>query len=516
MLLAHLVATSNAVAATTKRGQKTELIASLLERVLTHDAATPEDKRRMVSLCVAYSSGQIRQPKLGIGYATVASLRDTASAATSRLTLLEVDDVLERVATAKGAGSSKFKHAQLAALFASATPPEQTFLNALLVGELRQGALQGVLLDAVSHASHLPLGDLRRALLVRGDLVEVAVAALTQGASGLEAFALVLFQPLEPMLAEPGENTEQVLAGAHMQAEFKLDGARIQVHKRGQEVRVYSRQLNDVTVAVPEVVATVAAFACDSVIVDGEALAMRPDGKPFPFQDTMRRFGRRSAPPIELTGELPLACYFFDCLHKDGVDIFGQPYSERQRALDAVTLTHRVTREPVANTAEVDAMFRRALSAGHEGLVLKREDSSYEPGRRGTTWLKLKPVHTLDLVVLAAEWGSGRRKGTLSNLHLGARGANDFVMLGKTFKGLTDVLLAYQTKELLARETHRDGHVVYVRPELVVEVAFDGVQRSPHYPGGVALRFARVKRYRPDKLAWQADTIEQVLALAAN
>lgn len=514
MQLAALVATSTAVAETSKRGRKTELVANLLERALQSALAQPESERkRDVLLCVAFASGQVRQTKLGIGYSTVARLRQREPAAASTLTLRDVDFTLEQVAAARGPGSSQLKHDRLNALFTLATETEQRFLSALLVGELRQGALEGVLLDAVSRATQVSSIDLRRALLLRGDLTDVAVTALVDGPAGLDAFRLTLFQPLAPMLAQPGEGIEQALQGA-MQAEFKLDGARIQVHKRGDEVRVYSRQLNDVSVAVPEVLLAVKNLGASQLILDGEALAVRADGRPFPFQDTMRRFGRKTATPAALQAELPLACYFFDCLHVDGRDLFNLPYHERQKALDQVTSSHRVVRAKVSTPEDVEAMFTRALQAGHEGLVLKDLDSGYEPGRRGAAWIKLKPVHTLDLVVLAAEWGSGRRKGTLSNLHLGARGSDGFVMLGKTFKGLTDALLAFQTQALLERETHRDGHVVYVRPELVVEIAFDGVQRSPQYPGGVALRFARVKRYRPDKAAADADTIEQVTALA--
>lgn len=516
MQLADLVATSTAVAETSKRGRKTELVANLLERALhTTSAKDESERKRDVLLCVAFASGQVRQAKLGIGYASIARLRECAPATSATLTLRDVDVALEQVAAARGPGSSQFKLERLSALFTLATEPEQRFLSALLVGELRQGALEGVLLDAVSRATQVTASELRRALLLRGDLTDVAVTALVDGSAGLGTFRLKLFQPLAPMLAQPGEGVEQTLQGP-MQAEFKLDGARIQVHKQGDEVRVYSRQLNDVSVAVPEVLSTVRGFNAGELILDGEALAMKPDGRPFPFQDTMRRFGRKTTTPAALQKQLPLVCHFFDCLHVDGRDLFDQPYHERQRALDEITTHHRVERATVSTPADVEAMFTRAISAGHEGLVLKSLDSIYEPGRRGAAWLKLKPVHTLDLVVLAAEWGSGRRKGTLSNLHLGARSSNGFVMLGKTFKGLTDAVLAFQTQALLELQTHRDGHIVYVRPELVVEIAFDGVQRSPQYPGGVALRFARVKRYRPDKGADQADTIEQVLALAKD
>ncbi len=516
MLLTELVSTWKAVADTSKRGLKTELIAQTLGRALQDANQTEQARYRHILLCVCYLSGQVRQLRLGVGYQTVGALSHQPPAATPTLTLEVVDDTLERIMNASGAGATKLRRDLLGALFASATTLEQQFLSGLLLAELRQGAVEGVLLDAVSRVSGLALNELRRALLVRGNFFEVATTALVAGAKGLSQFRLALFQPLSPMLAQPSDGAREALERGNMQAEFKLDGARIQVHKQGAEVRVYSRQLNDVTAAVPEVVTAVSAFTADELILDGEALALKPDGRPFPFQDTMRRFGRKKSTPAELQKELPLACFFFDCLHVDGADVFSQPYGERQRTLDSLAPAYRVEHRAVTSSADVEAMFTRALDAGHEGLVLKDLNSEYEPGRRGTAWLKLKPVHTLDLVVLAAEWGSGRRKGTLSNLHLGARSDNGFVMLGKTFKGLTDALLTFQTQKLLELQTHREGHIVHVKPELVIEVAFDGVQRSPQYPGGVALRFARVKRYRPDKLASQADTLEQVLAFAAT
>jgi DNA ligase-1 len=512
MLLAELVATSTAVTQTSKRNEKTALLARTLEQVVKDATLSEEGRFRTTLLCVCYLSGQVRQSRLGVGYQTVSALAEAPPAATSTLTLDAVDEALTRVADAGGSGATKLRRSVLGSLFSSATFEEQSFLRRLLLGELRQGAVEGVLLDAVVRVSGVESTTVRRALLVRGNFVEVATTALVSGASGLDAYRLVLFQPLSPMLAEPGQSAEEALQGGPMQAEFKLDGARIQVHKQDGQVRVFSRQLNDVTLAVPEVVSIVMKMPAAALILDGEALAMRGDGKPFPFQDTMRRFGRKTSAPEELQRTLPLACFFFDCLHVDGRDIFAMPYRERQAVLDRIVGAHRVERAQVNTVGEVENMFTRSIDAGHEGLVLKNLESEYEPGRRGTTWLKLKPVHTLDLVVLAAEWGSGRRKGTLSNLHLGARAKTGFVMLGKTFKGLTDALLAYQTQALLALETHREGHIVHVKPELVVEVAFDGVQRSSQYGGGVALRFARVKRYRPDKSASEADTLEQVLA----
>lgn len=516
MQLSELVVTANAIGATPKRSLKTQTLADLLGRVSQGNSELQEAQRyRQTHLCALYLSGQVRQSRLGIGYSSVAKVASLPPSAVPRLTIVEVDDLLEQIAATNGAGSAKRRLDMLVQLFSSATTEEQRFLSGLLLGELRQGALEGISTDAVSLASGVALPALRRALLVRGDFAQVAATALVSGTQGLDQFRLTLFQPLSPMLAQPAEGLESALAAGPMLGEFKLDGARIQVHKRGDDVRVYSRQLNDVTAAVPEIVSLVASLPADQLILDGEALALMPDGKPFPFQDTMRRFGRKQS-SLDVQRRLPLSCFFFDCLHWNGEDIFDQPLSARVQRLEGLPLAHRVTSRPVTTAAEVEAMFTLALDAGHEGLVLKAPSSEYEPGRRGSTWLKLKPVHTLDLVVLAAEWGSGRRHGTLSNLHLGARTEGGFVMLGKTFKGLTDELLAFQTRELLARETHRENHVVYVDPSLVVEIAFDGVQRSTQYPGGVALRFARVKRYRPDKLPSEADTLEQVLAFAPS
>jgi DNA ligase-1 len=346
-----------------------------------------------------------------------------------------------------------------------------------------------------------------------GELPRVAHAALTEGAPALARFSVELFRPVQPMLAgtadEPAAALERLGTAA---LEYKLDGARVQVHRAGGEVRVYTRRLNDVTAAVPELVERVRALPVSEIVLDGEALALRPDGRPQPFQVTMRRFGRK-LDVAAMTRELPLAVYFFDCLYRDGEPLVDRPTGERVAALiDAVPTALVVPRRVTADPAEAQAFLDEALAAGHEGVMAKSLDAPYEAGRRGRAWLKLKPAHTLDLVVLAAEWGSGRRRGWLSNLHLGARdpGTGGFVMLGKTFKGLTDRTLAWQTERLQELEVARDGHTVHVRPELVVEIAFDGVQASPHYPAGLALRFARVKRYRPDKRADEADTIETV------
>lgn len=510
MLLTVVAATSERVAATASRKAKTALVASCLEQARSE--GSPDAGPPTALLCAAYLSGQVLQDRLGVGYAAVRDVTRVASLPNAELDVQEVHAVLDTIATCAGLGSKQRKQDLLKGLFARATGEEQQFLAKLLLGELRQGALQGVLLDAVAQVTGIAATALRRALLLGGDLTTVAARALLEGEAGLETFRLRVFQPLAPMLAQPSDFEEALSQSPHPQAEYKLDGARVQVHKLGDEVKVYSRLLNDVSAAVPEVIATAQQLPVHSAVLDGEAIAMHADGRPQPFQVTMRRFGRKAS-QAKLLEEIPLTCFFFDCLHVDGQDLFAAPFEERATMLERlVPAAARVTARRVTIREELDAFFSQALAAGHEGLVVKDVRAAYEPGRRGSSWLKLKPVHTLDLVVLAAEWGSGRRQGTLSNLHLGARSADGFVMLGKTFKGLTDELLAFQTQELLKRELRREGHIVHVRPELVVEIAFDGVQSSTQYPGGVALRFARVKRYRPDKVADQADSIEQVRA----
>ena len=393
---------------------------------------------------------------------------------------------------------------------------ERDFLARLIVGELRQGALEGVMLDAIARAAALPAQDVRRAAMYAGGLAAVAKAALTEGAAGLARFSIRLLQPVQPMLATPADDVAGALASLGTAAlEWKLDGARVQVHKAGDEVRVFTRSLNDVTAAVPEVVEAVRTLPARELILDGETIALAANGAPQPFQVTMRRFGRKLEVD-RLRSELPLAVFFFDALRRDGDDLVDRPARERFAALaDAAPPQLVIPRIVTGDVAEGDAFLAGALAAGHEGIMAKAPEAPYEAGRRGASWLKIKRAHTLDLVVLAAEWGSGRREGWLSNLHLGARDprTGGYVMLGKTFKGLTDETLEWQTAAFLARETARDGHVVHVRPEIVAEIAFNDLQASPHYPGGLALRFARLKRYRPDKTAAEADTIETVRAL---
>jgi DNA ligase-1 len=398
-------------------------------------------------------------------------------------------------------------------LFLRATSEEQHFLFRLVIGELRQGAVEGVMLEAVAHAARLPAEQIRRARMMAGDLSPVAKAALTGDSAGLAAFSALLFRPVHPMLAgsadDPAIAMEELGEAA---LEYKLDGARIQVHKAGDQVEVFSRRLNDVTAAVPELVERVRALPARELILDGEVIALRENGTPHPFQVTMSRFGRRL--DIEqMRREIPLTPFFFDLLYLNGAPLMDETAHRRLSALAELAPASMVVPRIVTGSAEEASRFlRSALERGHEGIMAKALDAPYEAGRRGRRWLKVKPANTLDLVVLAAEWGHGRRHGWLSNLHLGARNPVDgsFVMLGKTFKGMTDEMLQWQTDRLLQLEVARDGITVYVRPELVVEVAFNEVQASTQYPGGVALRFARIKRYRSDKTAQQADTIEAV------
>jgi DNA ligase-1 len=400
-----------------------------------------------------------------------------------------------------------------------ATPREHRFLIQLLAGELRQGALAGVMLDAIAEASGLPAADVRRAAMFAGNLGRVAAAALTGGAAALGAFQLEMFAPVAPMLAQSADGVGSALRelGGEAAFEWKMDGARIQVHKSGGEVRIYTRGLNEVGAAVPEIVESVQALPVESVILDGEAIAFDREGRPRPFQVTMRRFGRRLDVP-RLRAELPIGAFFFDCLRIGAASVVGEPTRERYRAMtEAVPAALRMPRLVTASADAAQAFYEAALRAGHEGVMAKSLEAAYEAGNRGAGWLKIKRAHTLDLLVLAAEWGHGRRTGKLSNLHLGAvePATGDYVMLGKTFKGLTDAMLVWQTRELLARETRRDSGTVYVRPELVAEIAFSDLQASVRYPGGLALRLARVKRYRSDKRASEADTMDSVRAIYA-
>ncbi|HVU02665.1 MAG TPA: ATP-dependent DNA ligase [Polyangiaceae bacterium] len=506
MLLADLVQTSRAVTETRARSKKIELLAACLERMSGEERAVG----------VAFLMGELRQGKIGLGYAAVRDLGPLRTAERGELALLDVDRAFSEVAAISGAGSGRARAERLASLFERATAEEQQFLKRLIVGELRQGALEGVLVEAVARAARVSSSSVRRALMLAGDLRGVAEVALRDGEAGLARYRLELFRPLSPMLADAAPSLEETFApGDPLALEYKLDGARVQVHRSGSDVRVFTRNNNDVTARVPEVVQAALAFPAKKLVLDGEVLALDPAGKPRAFQTTMRRFGRRALEP-SLVAELPVKPFFFDVLHADGEDVLDRAESERWAVLEKTVPPHERVERLVARAApEADEFLGRSLAAGHEGIMAKSLTAPYEAGRRGASWLKVKPVHTLDLVVLAVEWGSGRRQGFLSNLHLGARDPEhgSFVMLGKTFKGMTDAMLAWQTEKLLSLEISRDAYTVYVRPELVVEIAFDGVQASSQYPGGLALRFARVKRYREDKSAAEASTMAEVRAL---
>jgi DNA ligase-1 len=504
MLLNDVVEVSATIRATRSRLAKTASIADLLA------AAAPDT----VPLVVAYLSGDLPQGKIGVGYSLAYEVAPDPAPKPS-LTLEATDRTFTELAEVAGAGSQARRRGLLGDLMAAATTPEQEFLRALILGELRQGASSGVMEEAIAGAADVPVGLVRRAAMVGGDLAGVGRTALADGASGLDRFSLELFSPLQPMLAQTATDIATALEKTGPAAvEYKIDGARIQVHRVGGEVRVYTRNLRDITDWIPELVEAVAALEVDSIILDGEAIALDEAGRPRPFQVTMSRFGRQLEID-RMRAEVPLTGLFFDCLHLNGRDLIDTPAAERAVALSDVVEGDLLARRlETTDPAEAQTFFDQALAAGHEGVVVKALDTPYEAGRRGSGWIKVKPVHTFDLVVLGVEWGSGRRRGWLSNLHLGARDpvGGGFVMLGKTFKGLTDELLAWQTGRFLELETHREGHVVFVRPEQVVEIAFDGVQRSSRYPGGVALRFARVRGYRDDKTAAEADTLAAVQA----
>jgi DNA ligase-1 len=501
--LADLVAVSSAVAATSGRLDKTQHLASLLTR-------TPLD---LVPVVVGFLIGEPRQGKLNVGMALLSSLGDVPPADQATLDVSDVDGVFDRLGATSGAGSARARAELLRDLFGRATRDEQDFISRLLFGEIRQGALEGVLVDAVARASGLTAAKIRRAAMLAGSIASVAGAALGEGEAALERFILQPFQPIQPMLADSAADVGAALTDlGEASFEYKLDGARIQAHKVGDEVRVYSRNLRDVTIAVPEVVEIVRAMPARDILLDGEAIVLRPDGRPQPFQVTMRRFGRK-LDAGGLTASLPITPFFFDALYLDGSPLVDESLTRRISVLnDVVQPANLVPRIVTASPEEAAAFAGRALDAGHEGVMAKALDASYAAGRRGSAWLKVKQARTLDLVILAAEWGSGRRRGTLSNLHLGARDAErgGFVMLGKTFKGLTDAMLAWQTARFLEIEVARDHYTVYVKPEVVAEIAFNEIQASPQYPGGLALRFARVKRYREDKTAADADTISTI------
>jgi len=504
-LLANLVEVSSRVTRTASRLGKVAELAALLR------ALAPEE----IEIAVRYLSGELPQGRLGVGYATLQSAAMIAEpAAEASLSVADVDRRLTALGIESGGGSAARRAQLLRELFALSTGPERQFLMALLVGELRQGALSGVMVDAIASAAALPVAQIRRAAMFAPNLGAVARTALREGADSLRRFALRLFAPVAPMLAQTAADVAEALAElpGELAFEWKMDGARIQVHKGGDEVRIFTRTLNEVTSALPEIVQQVRGFAARELVLDGEAIAFDGSQRPQPFQITMRRFGRKL--DVErMRRELPLQAFFFDCLLLDGSSLTERATQERFRALaTAVPAAMQMPRLITAQAPEAQRFYEAALAAGHEGVMAKALDAPYQAGNRDARWLKIKRAHTLDLLVLAAEWGHGRRSGKLSNLHLGAldTATGEYVMLGKTFKGLTDAMLAWQTGQLLQRETHRDRWAVYVQPELVVEVAFSDLQVSSRYPGGLALRLARVKRYRDDKTAAEADTMDSV------
>jgi len=507
MLLAELVAAAEALSATLSRTAKTEVLASVLR------ALTPDEAEAAVGILL----GRPRQGRIGIGWRTLSSVRGAGAAAPATepaLTVADVDEALARILAEGGPGSVGARHSALVELLARATGPEQDLLTRALTGEVRTGALDGLVTDALARAVSRPAEEVRRAVMLRGSLPRTVRAALADPATLAEA-GLAVGTPVQPMLASTAVSVAAALeVTGPASVEYKLDGARIQVHRRGDDVGVFTRSLADITARVPEIVEVARALPAREVILDGETLSHDESGAPRPFQETMSRFG------AEATRESVLAPWFFDVLHLDGRDLIDEPLSTRLAVLDGLAPGHRVPGHVTADPDVARQVMDDALAAGHEGVVVKAVGSPYAAGRRGRSWLKVKPVHTYDLVVLGAEWGSGRRRGWLSNLHLGAADPDGvagepggFVMVGKTFKGLTDELLRWQTQTFPAFEVGRAPGTVLLRPEIVVEIAIDGVQRSSRYPGGVALRFARVKRYRPDKGPAEADRIETLRAM---
>ncbi|WP_407554287.1 ATP-dependent DNA ligase [Streptomyces sp. Pv4-95] len=512
MLLAELARVSKDVAGTSARSRKTALLAGLFR-----DAA-PED----VPVVIPYLAGRLPQGRIGIGWSV---LREpVAAAATPTLTVRGVDTALDALAEVSGAGAQAERRRLVQELMAAATEEEQRFLVGLLTGEVRQGALDALAVEGLAAATDAPAADVRRAVMLAGSLQDVARALLAEGPGALAEFRLTVGRPVGPMLAHSARTVGEALdkLGA-CAVEEKLDGIRVQVHRDGADVRIYTRTLDEVTDRLPEVTAVARDLPVGRFILDGEVIALDADGRPVPFQRVAGRFGSR-VDVAAAHAALPLSPVFFDVLSLDGRDLLDLTAAERHTELAALVPEQlRVRRTVVGDPADgtersaAEEFWTTTLRRGHEGVVVKGLDAPYSAGRRGASWLKVKPVHTLDLVVLAAEWGHGRRTGKLSNLHLGARAADGgFVMLGKTFKGLTDATLAWQTERLRELAVEESGHVVTVRPELVVEIAYDGLQTSSRYPAGVTLRFARVVRYREDKTAAEADTVETVLAAHAD
>ncbi|MEU6294162.1 ATP-dependent DNA ligase [Streptomyces erythrochromogenes] len=505
MLLAEVARVSREVAATSARSRKTALLAELFA------AAPPEE----AGLVISYLSGRLPQGRPGIGWRTLA--QETPPAVQPTLGVRDVDAAVGALAAQAGPGSAARRSGIVTGLLGAATEPEQAFLRSLLSGEVRQGALDAVALEGVAAAAGVPAAELRRAVMLDGSLPRVAEAVLADGAEALRAVTLTVGRPVQPMLAGTAGSVAEALAGLGPCAvEEKLDGIRVQVHRDGDDVRVYTRSLDEITGRLPEVAELARSLPGERFILDGEVIGQTGDGRPVPFQEIASRVGSR-VDVAAARRTLPVVPYFFDVLAVGDEVLLDLPVRERYEALAALVpegarVRRLEVRDPAAQEAEAEEFWAETLRRGHEGVVVKALDSAYAAGRRGKHWLKVKPVHTLDLVVLAAEWGHGRRTGLLSNLHLGARAADGtYAMLGKTFKGLSDEMLRWQTQALRALATSDDGFTVRVRPELVVEIAYDGLQRSTRYPAGVALRFARVVRHRPDKDAEQADTVETVL-----
>lgn len=525
VLLSQVVEASGAVRATSSRKSKIATLAGLLKQ------AEPAE----LAPVVAWVSGELPQGRIRTGWRTLTGL-SVAPAAEPSLTVSAVHATFDELAGIAGSGSAERRRESLVALLSAATAAERDFLVRLLTGELRQGALTAIVAEAVAVAAEVPVDLVRRAHMLSGRLPVTAAAAMTGGAGALAEFRLEVGRPIQPMLASPGGSLAEAFAefDGRVSVEHKLDGARIQVHRKGTQVWIFTRTLREITGNVPELVDLVLGLDCTSVVLDGETLALTDAGRPRPFQETMSRFALtpaeaeaadsaaaalgQSVPAATSTRELLLHPYFFDCLHLDGADLLDAPLSERRSALTAVAGAHSIPALVAPDAAAAAEFAEGALAAGHEGVVVKSLVSPYAAGRRGRAWQKIKPSHTLDLIVLGAEWGYGRRTGYLSNLHLGARDPDGGapIMVGKTFKGLTDALLRWQTEEFPRHERTRDDHTVYLHPDLVVEIALDGVQVSPRYPGGVALRFARVLRYRPDKDPADADTITAVRALLSG
>ncbi|HMI28832.1 MAG TPA: ATP-dependent DNA ligase [Gaiellaceae bacterium] len=496
-LLADVVSASKDVSDTSARSRKVALLAELLRKL------RPDE----VPIATGFLSGMPRQGRVGVGYSAVYAA-DPSPASAPSLTVEDLDQAISDIQGSTGSGSAARRRELLDILLSRATADEAGFIRRLLTGELRQGALAGVMVDAIAKAAAVPAEVARRAFMLAGDLTRTAQVAMTEGEEGLRAIGLELFRPVLPMLASTAESVGEAVAGfERASVEWKLDGIRIQIHRRADEVRIYTRNLNEITHALPGIVQAVRRLPVDQTVLDGEALWLAEDG-PAAFQDTVARIDSEAQPE-------GIATFLFDLLHVDGEDLLDTPLYERIARLETIAPELKIPGVLTSDAGEAEQMLDDALNAGHEGVVVKDAASLYAAGRRGKAWRKVKPVRTYDLVVLGAEWGHGRRRGWLSNLHLGARdpATGAFVMVGKCFKGLTDELLRWQTKELLEREVERRGIAVLVRPELVIEIALDGVQASTRYPGGVALRFARVKRYRPDKGPEEADTIDDLRAL---